>query len=159
MLRELDEAAGDPELIKQINKKYKDVDFGKRAVVEYIEPNEAYKRRRHGTIADILQPKASTFTNKIDVDYSLVFKGRLTKPSYTISFSPEHKFTLWVNGVITEYNGEKVMDIPMRPYQDSVFTTSGRDRIIEMFDNRVLMFRNLITQKKFTKQLTFLRKP
>ena len=37
----------------------------KRAVIEYIEPSEKYKTRRKGTVADILMPDASTFTNEI----------------------------------------------------------------------------------------------
>ena len=46
----------------------------KRAVVEYIEPSEKYLKRREGTVADILMPEASTFTNKVEVDTTLVTK-------------------------------------------------------------------------------------
>ena len=46
----------------------------KRCVIENIEPTELYKQRRRGTIADILLPSASTFTNKQNVDDTLVDK-------------------------------------------------------------------------------------
>ena len=49
----------------------------KRAVIQNIEPSEAYLKRRKGTIADILLPTASTFTNKIDTDNTLLYEGRL----------------------------------------------------------------------------------
>jgi hypothetical protein len=31
-------------------------------------------------------PEASTFTNKIETDKTLLYKGRLTKPMYIIQF-------------------------------------------------------------------------
>ena len=43
-----------------VYRKYKGVDFGKRAVIDYIEPSEAYKTMRQGSIADILLPSASS---------------------------------------------------------------------------------------------------
>ena len=49
----------------------------KRAVIEYIEPTETYLNRRKGTVADILMGSASTFTNKIETDTSLICKKRL----------------------------------------------------------------------------------
>ena len=130
----------------------------KRAVVEYMEPTEAYKKRRAGTVADLLAGDHSNFTNKIDVDKTLLYKGRLEKPMYAISFTKKDKFTVWEGLCITEYNGEKINEIPMRPYLDKIFTTEKRDNIIELFDTRCFCFRNLITQKKFKKCLESLRK-
>ena len=60
----------------------------KRAVIDYIMPNEAYKARRKGTIADILLPNASTFTNEVELDRSLlVNKRRCERPICIIKFS------------------------------------------------------------------------
>lgn len=59
----------------------------KRCVIQNIEPSEAYKKRRSGTIADILMPEASTFTNKIDTDTTLITKQRLTEPNYVVKFT------------------------------------------------------------------------
>lgn len=129
----------------------------KRAVVEYIEPSEKYLKRREGTVADILMPEASTFTNKVEVDTTLVTKQRLIKPSYIVRFSKTKAFTVWDSNVVTKYNGEKCITIAMRPYIDQLFNTQSRDNVIAMFDTRSYLFRNLITQKQFKKELELLR--
>jgi hypothetical protein len=63
----------------------------KRCVIHNIEPSEAYLKRRKGTIADILMPTASTFTNKINTDNTLISKERLISPSYIIKFTKDKK--------------------------------------------------------------------
>lgn len=78
----------------------------KRAVIDYIPPSQKYLLRRKGTIADLLAPSASTFTNKIEADKTLLYKGRLKKPNYVIQFDKETKFTVWNDNIIAEYNGE-----------------------------------------------------
>lgn len=138
-------------------------DFGryyvrkKKAVIDYIPPSEKYLRRRKGTIADLLAPKSSTFTNVIEVDKSLITKQRLIKPAYIIKFSKEDIYTVWDNNVIAPYHNEKVQVVPMRPYLDEVFNTDARDTIISLFDTRCFLFKNLITQKKFKKALELLK--
>ena len=67
-------------------------DFGrfkirkKHAIVDYIEPSARYLNRRKGTVADLLAPNESTFTNKVKIDTTLVDKRRLIKPTYKIAF-------------------------------------------------------------------------
>lgn len=129
----------------------------KRAVVDYIEPSEAYLKRRKGTISDLLSPAASTFTNKIEVDKTLVYKGRLHKPTNIIMFSKEEIFTVWDNRIVTEYQKEKVPVIAMRPYLDQLFNTELRDNVVALFNTRSFYFRNLITQKRFKKDLELLK--
>lgn len=129
----------------------------KRAVVDYIPNSAKYEARRRGTIADLLTPEASTFTNKIEVDKTLIYKGQLRSPSYVIKFNRQDKFTVWDGCIVKEYNGEKVRVIPMRPYLDEVFNTEARNVVIASFDARRFYFRNLITQKKFKKQLEMLK--
>lgn len=129
----------------------------KRAVIEYIEPSDKYLKRREGTVADILTPTSSTFTNMIEVDKTLVYKGRLTRPSYIVMFNKEKRFTVWDHGVVAEYNGEKCQVVPMRPYLDKVFNSEARDNVITIFDSRGYLFKNLITQKKFKKELELLK--
>lgn len=131
----------------------------KRAVIEYIEPSEAYKQRRKGTIADILMPEASTFTNKIDTDNSLVNKARLVKPTCVIKFSKEKSdwFTLWDSKVLAPYNGEKVNVIAMLPYLDEVFNAQLRDGVINLFDYRAYQYKDLITFKKFQKGINLMK--
>lgn len=123
----------------------------KRAVIHNIAPSEEYKKRRQGTIADILMPTASTFTNKIDTDTSLINKTQLIAPSYVIKFKKDkgHWYTVWNSNIVTKYNGEKKPVIAMRPYLDEVFNVEIQKNMITLFDTRSLQFRNLITFKQF----------
>ena len=132
----------------------------KRAVIHNIPPTDAYLKRRSGTIADILMPKASTFTNKIDTDTSLITKQRLKEPQYVIKFrkDPATWFTVWDNNIIKKYNGEKKPILAMRPYLDELYSVDRQRQVIQLFDTRSYLFTNLITFKEFQKQ-TLLLKP
>ena len=131
----------------------------KRAVIEYIEPNEAYLQRRKGTIADLLMPNASTFTNKIDTDNTLIDKSPLITPNKVIKFNkdPNHWYTIWNNNIVSKYNGEKKQVIAMRPYLDEVFSADIQKTMITLFDTRSLKFRNLITFKQFQTDMELLK--
>lgn len=129
----------------------------KRAVIDYIEPTEAYLERRKGTIADILMPTASTFTNKIESDRSLVLKKRLTHPLYVIQFYKDEKFTVWNDNIIRTYTGQNCPVRAMRPYQDCDFHVEYRDTVIAQFDARSFKFYTLIDYKKFKKALELLK--
>lgn len=131
----------------------------KRAVIEYIEPSEAYLNRRKGTVADILMPNASTFTNKIETDNSLVYKGRCKTPLHVIKFSKDSSewFTLWENGLIAPYNKENKSAIAMRPYLDEIFEPKLMASIIQNFDYRNYKFKDLITFKRFQKNVALLK--
>jgi len=63
----------------------------RRAVIHYIAPSELYLERRKGTIADILMPTASTFTNSINLDNSLICKDRLVAPVAVVKFTKDRK--------------------------------------------------------------------
>lgn len=133
----------------------------KRAVIHNIEPTEAYKKRRRGTIADILLPTASTFTNKIDTDTSLITKKRLKRPSMVIKFSTnkESWFTVWDSNVIRKFNNElskKTNVIAMRPFLDEIYIKESVNRVIETFNTRSYLFSNMITFKRFQKQIELL---
>lgn len=131
----------------------------KRAVIDYIEPSEAYKAMRKGSIADILMPEASTFSNKIEADNTVVYKGRLTTPSIVVKFSKDKAdwFTIWNSNVIKKYNGEKKPVIAMKPYINEVFNVELRDQIIQQFDFRGFKYRDLITFKTFQKQIELIK--
>ena len=131
----------------------------KRCVIQNIEPSDAYKKRRAGTIADILMPQASTFTNKIDTDTTLITKKRLLEPNYVIKFTKYKNewFTVWDGNVIRKYNGEQKPVIAMRPYLDEVYNAQSQKNIITLFDTRSLLFTNLITFKEFQKQIELLK--
>lgn len=131
----------------------------KRAIIDYIEPSEAYKEMRKGSIADILMPEASTFTNKIDHDYSVVYRGRLNSPQYIIKFSKDKKdwYTVWDSNVIKKYHSEHKHCIAMRPYIDELFNVQLRDQIIQQFDYRGFTYRDLITFKQFQYQIELIK--
>jgi len=131
----------------------------KRAVVEYMEPTEAYQKMRKGSIADILMPTASTFTNKIRTDYSLVNKKRLVHPNYLIKFDKEEDtwFTVWDDGVIAPYNNEHKSAIYMRPYIDGFYDKNVAQEIINTFDARGYHYKNLVTFKLFQKEISLLK--
>ena len=131
----------------------------KRAVIHNIEPTAEYKARRSGTIADILMPTASTFTNKIAADSTLITKQRLKNPEYIIKFRKDKSswFTVWDNNVIKKYNGEKKRAIAMRPYLDEKFMVNLQNQVILLFDQRSYLFTNLITFKEFQKELSLLK--
>ena len=114
---------------------------------------------RKGSIADILLPNASMYSNKQDIDYSLVDKRPLVYPQYIIKFGKERDkmFTVWNNNIITKYNGEKKPIIPMRPYLDETYIQDRVKNIILQFDTRNYHFRNLITFKLFQKELELLK--
>lgn len=131
----------------------------KRAVIHNIEPSEAYKKRRQGTIADILMPTASTFTNKINTDTTLITKRRLIEPEYVIKFTKSRDtwFTVWDSNVVKKYNNEKKPVRAMRPYIDEAYNLEQVKNVMTLFDLRCYMFTNLITFKEFQKQLKLLK--
>lgn len=130
----------------------------KRAVIDYLPPSDKYLERRKGTISDLLVPEASNFTNKIDFDKSLIWKGKLHKPTAIVVFDKNTKFTIWDDHIVAPYNKENVEPkIAMRPYLDLVFSQLIRDNIINMFDNRIYNYRNLITFKKFQKEIQLIK--
>lgn len=133
----------------------------KRCVIDYIKPNEAYLKRRKGTMADILMPNASTFTNELEIDRRLlVNRRRCIHPVKIIKFtkSQDTWFTLWNNNIIKEYNKEKKDVIAMRRYLDETFQQDLQKQVIEMFDNRAFSFVNLSCFKRFQKQMKLLKK-
>lgn len=158
-LKELKACNNDSEKKLLVDYKYKDYDFGKRFLIENIQNSEAYNIRRKGTFADILMPQASTFTNKIDTDNALIYKGVLSSPSYIIKFTknPDDWFTVWNSNVICKWKGEKKSVRAMRPYLDELFSVEIQKTVIQSFDTRCYLFRNLITFKQFQNQLALLK--
>ena len=131
----------------------------KRCVINYIEPTEKYKEMRKGSIADMLLPNSSMYSNKQTIDYTLVYKGRLNKPTAVIKFSKDEKdwFTIWDSKVICKYNREKKPVIAMKPYIDEVYMAEQQKNIVAIFDSRGFLFRNLITFKEFQTSLELLK--
>lgn len=127
----------------------------KLAVVDYIKPNEKYLERRKEATANLLMGEASTFTNEIDIDRSLIVnKRQRIQPQYIIKFnkSKDTWFTMWNNYIVSDYNKETVpYTVAMRRYLDEQYTKDTADSIVEMFDARAIKFTTLATFKKFQK--------
>lgn len=132
----------------------------KKAVIDYMPNSEAYKKRRKGTVGDILAGNTSNFTNNIETDVSRITKQRLISPSYVIKFSKDTSdwFTVWDNRIIAKYNGEKKRGIAMRRYLDEMFNTKEVNTIFEIQDARAFLFHNLITQKQFVYNLSLVKR-
>lgn len=157
-LKELNAATTDAE-VQAVQEKYRHIDFGKRAVIDYMEPSDAYRTMRKGSIADILLPNNSQYTNVIDTDRSLIYKGKLISPHLVIKFSKDKSdwYTIWDNNCVTQFKGEKKPVIAMRPYIDELFDSKLRDTVIQSFDTRSYVFRNLITFKRFQNEIMILK--
>lgn len=159
MIKELKRAKTDFE-IQAIHEKYKDYNFGKRAIVEYMEPTEDYRAMRNGSAAEILAGDSSTFTNEVQVDTSLLARHtRFIKPTSIIKFykSKSSWFTVWDGNVIAPYNGQVATSIAMRPYIDELFNQDLQKSVITMFDTRTFHYRDLATFKRFQKELQILK--
>lgn len=133
----------------------------KKAVVDYIRPNEKYLERRKEATANILLPTASTFTNEIEIDRSLLVSPRLRRrPEFIVKFSksPADWFTVWNDYIVSDYNKENVKTIAMKRYLDDLYNLDSANAVIEMFDVRALRFTNLACFKRFQKQLRLLKK-
>lgn len=131
----------------------------KRCVIAYIEPTEAYKEMRKGSIADLLLPNASMYSNKQETDKTLLNAKPLIKPEYVIKFSKDKSkwFTVWDGNVIAPYKGEKKRAIPMRPYLDEVYSAETQKAMIQLFDTRCFLYKNLITFKQFQSEMEVLK--
>lgn len=124
----------------------------KLAVIDYIPPSEKYLKRRKSSLAGILMPNDSNFTNQMTYDRSKIYKGRLIKPEYIIEFAND-KFTVWDGKIIAKYNKEKKPTIAMIPLlkNNTIFKAENRNQIILMDYEKKFMFKDLLTQKLFDK--------
>ena len=132
----------------------------KKAVVDYIKPNEAYLLRRKEATANLMNGQASTFTNEVQIDRSLLInKRKRTSPQFVIKFWKETNtwFTLWNDGIISPYNNEHRPPIAMRRYLDELFNQETIKSIIERFDVRAFKFTSLACFKRFQKQMRLLK--
>ena len=132
----------------------------KKAVVDYIKPNEAYLLRRKEATANLINGQASTFTNEVQIDRSLLInKRKRTSPQFVIKFWKETNtwFTLWNDGIISPYNNEHRPPIAMRRYLDELYNQETINSVIERFDVRAFKFTSLACFKRFQKQMRLLK--
>jgi len=132
----------------------------KHCVMDYIPNNKAYDKRRSKALANELDNGTGNFTNKIERDLKLLYKGRRQRPTYVIKFSKDSQdwFTVWDGNIVYPYNKEKCDSIAMKRYIDEFFTSERRDMVIEMTDVRAYKYSNLLTQQLFYKNLELIKK-
>lgn len=134
----------------------------KHCVIDYIAPNEKYRERRKDTFADNLLPDASTFTNEIDIDYSLIVnKRKAISPQYIIKCNKSKGtwFTVWNGNIVKPYNNEEGKQvIAMRKYLDSVYTMEGFNMVFDIFNARGYYYTNIATFKRLQRELKLLKK-
>lgn len=140
----------------------------KKAVIDYLPISDAYKERRTGTVADILMPNASTFTNTKAFDRTLLQQSnqKLIRPALIINFgAPDEIYTAWSaqntdTYIVRMYNKEKIPNVvAMRPYIDGLVYSKDRVKsVIDLFDRRGWKFADLITQQRFTLSCAKVRK-
>lgn len=131
----------------------------KHCVIDYIANNAAYDKRRKNALANELDNGTGNFSNKVQRDLSLLYKKRINRPTYVIKFSkePQDWYTVYDDLVVCPYNNEKKQVIAMRRYIDEMFNPAMRDMIIERNDVRSYMFKDILTQTTFYKNLEIIR--
>ena len=132
----------------------------KKAVVDYIKPNEKYLLRRKEATANLMMGNASTFTNEIEIDRSLlVSKRQRYSPQYIVKFgkTKDTWFTVWNNNIVSDYNNESKQVISMRRYLDEIYDRDAANAVIDQFDVRAFKFTTLATFKKFQKQIKLIK--
>lgn len=133
----------------------------KKTLIEVIERSESNKKTTGRSLSYIFTPDASTFTNKIEIDASLLVNKRKCKaPQYIIKFtkSQDTWYTVWNDGIIKPYNGEKKPIIAMRRYIDEFYTDERRNIVMDQFNSRGYLFTSIATFKRFQKELMLLKK-
>lgn len=141
-------------------------DFGiyrlknKRAVIHYIEDSDKYKEARKNSIAGILMPHESTFTNVIESDIQLITKKDPGPQSSILKFDNKTQFVL-CGDVITKQkvpSGSKLPVIALRPYITGIpYYKDQADVIIQMAQQRHFKFDMLLTLKQFYTEIKLLK--
>ena len=128
----------------------------KKAIVYYADDSDEYKQARKESLAGLLMPNESTFTNTIISDTKLVTGTPATKPTAIIRFSNKTYFTL-CGGVITMYKQPEHSKLPviaMRPYLVGIpYYKEKAMYVVEKAQQRIFTFDKLITLKLFYKEI------
>ena len=132
----------------------------KRAVIWSIEDSDEFKKARENSIAGILTPEESTFTNTVHSDMDLVIRKPLGKQTQIIRFN-QTKYFIICGDVVTCQKASKTTTLPviaMRPYIPSYPYYKKRAKmIIEAAQQRKLKFDRLITLKLFMKEIQLIK--
>lgn len=132
----------------------------KDCVIWYAPNTKEYMDKRKKTAAGILMGDQSNFTNEIAQDRTMISKEALVKPLVIIKFTKKTDdwYTVWNDNLLCKYNKEQIKDvIAMRAALDERFSPERRDRIIGLYDSKMLCYRNMIVKSGFEKRLQTLK--
>ena len=132
----------------------------KHAVIWSIEDSDKYKEARKNSIAGMLAPEESTFTNEISSDLELVTRKPLGPQTRVIRFAGNKYFVMCGN-VVTCQKVSKTSTLPtttMRPYISGYpYYKERANEIILQAQQRKLEFDKLITLKLFMKEIQLIK--
>ncbi len=132
----------------------------KQAIIHYIQDSEKYRKARAKSIAGILTPNESTFTNVKQSDTDLLYYGRPGPATAIIKFSDTCYFSLH-GTVITQQKQPKHSKLPviaMRPYLiGHPYYKEQANSAIEFAQQRIYSFDQLLTLKLFYKEIKTLK--
>lgn len=135
----------------------------RKCVIDLIPPSEKYLEDRKQSAAYYLNPNSKRFDTGLTlVDDSLIAKisaVRASKPLYIIAFSKtkDRWYTIYENYIIKKYNGEKKIVYGMMRYLDQLYNVDIVNNILELYNNRRLLFNNCSTYIMFTSELNKLK--
>ena len=132
----------------------------KKAVIHFVPDSEDYREQRALTVGGILQGNQSNFTNRIEVDKTLLWKKRLEKPQYLIKFTKDTRtwYVVWDHNVVKKWNGEKLKHVvAMRPRLDERYAKTGAEAVIATFNNRCFRYSDASTQITFENEIALLK--
>ena len=133
----------------------------KHCVIDYIDDSDKFKADRKSSIAGIIAPNESTFTNIIQSDTQLLVGKTKGKQRYIIRFDNGKDFVVCEGGIITKQKYSKYSNlriVAMRPYLVGVpYYKEDALEIITRAQERLYKFDMLITLKQFYSELKLLK--
>lgn len=133
----------------------------KKCVIDYIDDSEKFKENRKTSIAGIIAPNESTFTNIIQSDIELLVGKTNNRQLYIIRFDNGKDFVVCEGGIITKQKYSKFSNlrvVAMRPYLVGVpYYKEAATEIMTRAQERTFKFDMLITLKQFYSELKLLK--
>ena len=134
--------------------------YKKHAVIWNIEDSDEYREARANSIAGMLAPEESAFTNETHSDEELITRKPVGPPTSIIRFA-RNKYFVMCGNVITMQKASENTGIPtiaMRPYIAGYpyYKDKAAD-IVSRVQQRRIEFDRLITLKLFLKEIMLLK--
>lgn len=132
----------------------------KKAVIQYFDDTEAFKRQKAESTSSLIDSNSSTFTNVLAYNTELIEKrARLMRPLYRIVFN-DCSYTVWNtqsdHQLITKDNKTKVpvpYSIAMERLLDVRYDKKMKEKVVQFVNGRFYHFKDLITQELFRQSM------